>query len=259
MPRETKKLWEITSIISGSNKPIPKDHENVEGGYKYITRKHYSSTPEFDETLPIRTFGLSYVIRNQVLDVGDILFASKGANFIAGIITKDMLPAIASADFFVIRLKKFAEDFIKPEYLLWFLQNEIIMNYAEGQAHHHPGGKSMHIKKSVLTEMEIPIISFEEQDKILHIQTLQKKIASLQNQLNEEMNKATFQVLYGEDNQILEVISVSSENKKAEISQQIGKLQRKIFTIQQELNSSNSEIKLPKEVVKNLKEISTIS
>lgn len=64
MPRETQKLWEIASIISGSNKPIPKDHENVEGGYKYITRKHYSSTSEFDETLPIRTFGLSYVIRN---------------------------------------------------------------------------------------------------------------------------------------------------------------------------------------------------
>lgn len=83
---------------------------------------------------------LTAKMQKNLLQEGDILFASKGVNYLS-VVFREQEKTVASTSFFVIRLKS---PVVTPEYLCWFLRQPSIKAYFKS----NQAGSATIIRKS---------------------------------------------------------------------------------------------------------------
>jgi restriction endonuclease S subunit len=114
---------------------------------------------------------------SHILNVGDILFASKGRNFFAVVYDGQFQPAVASTTFLVLKVQYKS---VVAEYVAWFLNHPktqtLLWSLAKGSA-------IPSISKSNLEQIEIPIPNITKQNAILELQRLQQKERKLHKQI----------------------------------------------------------------------------
>jgi restriction endonuclease S subunit len=103
-------------------------------------------------------------LKKHFLQIGDILIVAKGASFLSAVYDGTYAPAVASTVFLVIKIR--AKKEVLPAFISWYLnlpstQSEL-MNEAKGTSVHS-------INKSVLQNLEIPLLTKAKQEKLLQI------------------------------------------------------------------------------------------
>lgn len=153
-------LKNITNIQTGV---FAKPEAN--GDLIYLQPKYFDSKGEL-KAIGVPDLNKGTIKEKHFLTKGDVLFSSKGFRNFAVTINDEMLPAVASTSFFVIRI---TNDKILPEYLKWYLNQpsslQVLSAFARGTA-------IPSITKGVLGDLEISIPSIEKQKMILKIDNL---------------------------------------------------------------------------------------
>lgn len=127
-------------------------------------------------------------MQKYLLQDGDILFASKGVNYLS-VVFHDQKKAVASTSFFVIRLKSPA---VTPEYLCWFLRQPSVRAYFKSN---QAGSATPLIHKPAVENLEIPVPSLEEQKTIVAIARLSQREMELQQAIIEKKQTIVQQLL----------------------------------------------------------------
>ncbi len=171
--------------------PKLKELANIRTGYSLKGKIKEYATGEFKILQPkdISDHGLEEAgtfvdphvypsIDNHVLSPEDIGLSNKGLNIKSLIFDQNNLfsPTILSSSFFMIRV--FNKQ-INPYYLLWYLQQDQTI---ENLKQLMKGGAVPSLSKKDLGQLEIPIISMEDQNKIV---TLQKQLEMESEKLNK--------------------------------------------------------------------------
>lgn len=139
--------------------------------------KHYSQITDFPHQ--IKSTG---VPKNQILQKGDILFVSKGANNFALVFDKEY-PAIAISVFFIIRI---TNNKVDPYYLAWYINQD----KAQGYLHTGKEGTMItNINKATLENLEIEMPSLQKQNKISEIDKLWKREVDISEAIIERKKK----------------------------------------------------------------------
>ena len=128
--------------------------------------------------------------KNHVLEVGDVLFASKGRDFFAVVYDGKFQPAVASTTFLVLQVDK---NMMIPAFLAWFLNHpktqKLLWSLAKGSA-------IPSISKSILENITIPIPDISKQNLILELFKLQQKEKHIYKQIGKlrqaYINEQTF-------------------------------------------------------------------
>ena len=122
--------------------------------------KHYSEITDFPHQIK-----LSGVPKNQILQKGDILFVSKGANNFALVFDKDY-PAIAISVFFVLRI---TDKKVDPYFLAWYINQE----KAQGYLHTGKEGTMItNINKATLENIPVDVPIIKKQKSIVEMNKL---------------------------------------------------------------------------------------
>lgn len=127
-------------------------------------------------------------MQKYLLQDGDILFASKGVNYLS-VVFHNQKKAVASTSFFVIRLKS---PIVTPEYLCWFLRQPSVRAYFKSN---QAGSATPLIHKPAVENLEIPVPSLEEQKTIVAIARLSKREMELQQAIIEKKQTIVQQLL----------------------------------------------------------------
>lgn len=118
--------------------------------------------------------------RKHLLYKGNILFAAKGSRNVAYTFNNEVEPAIASTMFFVLSLKQQNKNFVKPEYISWYINTPVTQEWLKSRA---KGSGIPSISKSVLEELEISIPDLHTQKTILKITQLRNTEKVLKQQI----------------------------------------------------------------------------
>lgn len=127
-------------------------------------------------------------IQKYLLQDGDILFASKGVNYLS-IVFHGHEKAVASTSFFVIRLKS---SIITPEYLCWYLCQPSTKAYFKV---FQAGSGTPLIHKPAIECLEVPIPPMAEQQLIVRLAQLAEKEKELQQKIIEKRHAILQQLL----------------------------------------------------------------
>ena len=111
---------------------------------------------------------LSPKAQKSLLRPGDILFASKGANYISRVFYGEA-KAVASTSFFVIRTR---QETLSPEYLCWFLRQPSVEAYFKTL---QAGSATPLIHKPAVENLEIPVPLLAVQKLIVDIACLSQR------------------------------------------------------------------------------------
>lgn len=164
-------LKEVAEVLSGVYEKTDPDGE--------IT---YLQTKDCTDTIVTRhasrVFQTSKMHKN-LLHEGDILFTSKGVNYLS-VVFREQEKAVASTSFFVIRLKS---PIVTPEYLCWFLRQPSVEAYFKT---YQVGSATPLIHKPAVENLEIPIPSLTEQNIIVKIADLSQREKELQHAIIEK-------------------------------------------------------------------------
>ena len=120
----------------------------------------------------------SKVPEKYLLQSGDILFISKGANNYALVFRKE-IKAVAAAAFFVLRPD---ESKVIPEYLAWFINQRDAQRFIE---ENRAGTYIPNVNKRTLESIPLRLPEKKLQEKIVQIDILRKREYLLTNQLLE--------------------------------------------------------------------------
>ena len=131
---------------------------------------------------------LTAKMQKNLLQEGDILFASKGVNYLS-VVFREQEKAVASTSFFVIRLKS---PIVTSEYLCWFLCQPSVKAYFKSN---QAGSATPLIHKPAVENLEIPVPSLEEQKTIVAIARLSKREMELQQAIIEKKQTIVQQLL----------------------------------------------------------------
>ena len=183
--KNSKKIKEIASIQTGTYA-----QSVINGDIIYLQSKHFNENGQLRSKLHPEVLR-DNISERHILKPGNVLFAAKGTKNFATLFEEKNDPAIASTSFFVIRLKKFINEIILPEYLVWFLNHSRTQNYLKGNA---IGTSIASISKSVLSDLEISIPDLKTQDCIIKIANLRMKEKALLQQL-ENLRESQIQQL----------------------------------------------------------------
>ena len=131
---------------------------------------------------------LTAKMQKNLLQEGDILFASKGVNYLS-VVFREQEKAVASTSFFVIRLKS---PIVTSEYLCWFLCQPSVKAYFKSN---QAGSATPLIHKPAVENLEIPVPSLEEQKTIVAIARLLKREMELHQVIIEKKQTIVQQLL----------------------------------------------------------------
>lgn len=118
------------------------------------------------------------VPEKYLLQKGDVLFISKGANNFAIVFQEDF-KAVAVSAFFVLRAD---EKKVLPEYLAWFINSKPAQQFLKGN---RAGTYIPNVNKDTLMSLQVKLPSLEKQKQIAAIAELAQKEQSIYNQLKE--------------------------------------------------------------------------
>tara|TARA_R110002124_G_scaffold104339_3_gene254151 strand:- start:10386 stop:10973 length:588 start_codon:yes stop_codon:yes gene_type:complete len=126
-------------------------------------------------------------IKNKYyLEVGDVLFTSKGTNNFALVFKEiDNIPTIASSAIFVIKVDR---NKANPDFVAWYINQSKVQNYFKTN---EAGTYSTSINKTTLEETPIVLPELEVQNNIAKIANLHNQELALSNKLIELKNKLT--------------------------------------------------------------------
>lgn len=149
---------------------------------------YYFQLQDFEENGQQHEFmhpalNINKIPNQHFLQTGDVLFAAKSAKNFAAVIGSDFTPAVASTSFFVIRLKT---ENVLPEFLAYFLNSSSTLNILKNLAR---GTSIPSIRKSDLENIEITIPSIEIQHKIIKLQELSNREASIRMEILEKQKE----------------------------------------------------------------------
>ncbi len=118
------------------------------------------------------------------LEVGDILFISKGGNNYASVFKlDDDIPTVASSVFYVIKVDSTKAD---PYYISWLINTVEIQHYIQANA---TGTYSLNVNRQVVEEIPIILPSLEIQQKIAKVAKLAQREQFIFTSLKEKRNQ----------------------------------------------------------------------
>lgn len=118
------------------------------------------------------------------LQLGDILFISKGANNFAIVFERqDDIPTVASSVFYVIRIDASKAD---PHYVAWFINSVGVQQYFQAYA---AGTYSLSINREVVEGIPIILPPLDIQRKIAKVAKLAQKEQYIYTALKEKRNQ----------------------------------------------------------------------
>ena len=153
-------LKHLANIQTGIfTKPVAK------GDTVYLQPKYFDELGKLTtELVPdLNSIGIA---EKHILKQGDVLFAAKGSKNFATLFDFEGMSAAASTSFFVIRI---FEKNIFPAYLTWYLNHPKTLKYLKGKAR---GSSIASISKAVLSDLELPLPSIDNQNSIIGIDEL---------------------------------------------------------------------------------------
>jgi restriction endonuclease S subunit len=127
---------------------------------------------------------------SHILNVGDVLFASKGRDFFAVVYDGKFQPAVASTTFLVLQMQS---ENVTSDYIAWYLNHpqtqSLLWSFAKGSA-------IPSISKTILEQIEISIPQISKQMAILEVsklQVIEKRIHKQIGKLRQEyINELTY-------------------------------------------------------------------
>tara|TARA_R110002072_G_scaffold249366_2_gene408311 strand:- start:1992 stop:2579 length:588 start_codon:yes stop_codon:yes gene_type:complete len=124
-------------------------------------------------------------IKNKYyLEVGDVLFTSKGTNNFALVFKEiDNIPTIASSAIFVIKVDR---NKANPDFVAWYINQSKVQNYFKTN---EAGTYNTSINKTTLEETPIVLPELEVQNNIAKIANLHNQELALSNKIIELRNK----------------------------------------------------------------------
>lgn len=169
----------LQNIMSGYSFRTKVQNE-IDGSLKVIQLKdledNYQRLGEHLTTIAVDSVPAKYLLQK-----GDVLFISKGANNFALVFNEDY-EAVAVSAFFVLRPN---QDKVISEYLAWFINQRPAQRFFEENS---AGTYIPNINKSTLLSLEVTLPSLEKQKQIAQIAELAKKEQAIYNQLKENRN-----------------------------------------------------------------------
>ncbi len=176
-----KNLAEIRAGYPFRSKIIP----DPGGAISVVQMKDIDEGGNVDSTNLVRTHSLGMdpksemgVRSNKYLLVpGDILFKAKGSKNNAGLLTIDIGHAVASQQFFIIKVDR---QIVEPNYITWYLNYLNDSGYFEKE---NEGTYIPFISKKAVSEIKIPVPSISEQLKIVQLHRMVIKEAELLDQI----------------------------------------------------------------------------
>lgn len=134
---------------------------------------------------------------------GDILFIGRGHRMFAVLIERDLESTVAGSHFFIIRVKK-NEQFIRPDYLTWYINHSRAQRYF---SQHIAGSSLPHINRTTLENLPIIVPPLDVQERIVKAHMCRLKEKALLEKLIEKKKQLLDQLLnqtlqqYQEDNE----------------------------------------------------------
>ena len=132
---------------------------SVKGDVRVIQMKDLNDD-SIDMKEVMRIEGSSDLREHHVLEVGDILFRSRGLATTARLLTEKTEPTIVAAPIFVIRAKT---ESISPRYLIWWINQPASQAYFRSRS---DNSLIRMINKQTLGDLEVGLPSIETQEKI---------------------------------------------------------------------------------------------
>lgn len=160
------RISDLAEIFTGLNYQ-KKEISQKYNGINFIQAKDIANNQLFKNTI-FKIEKISIDKRFILVD-NDILFSAKGSRNFAFLYKSTYGESTASSTFFIVRI---TSNSILPEYLSWYLNQKPAQDYFKSQS---TGTFIPSINKMQLSELEIPIPSFEVQSKIIKIDTLRSK------------------------------------------------------------------------------------
>lgn len=163
-------------ILSGTDLKRPVNAEE-NGNIFVVTRDDIDEYNVLNFKHTIKMFSEN-INEEKFLKDGDILFVIKGAKRIASVVRNVPNNSIAVPSFCIIRLHNQQE--ISPEFLTWYLNQESV----KASLNQFLVGVTIpSIQKKALDTLEIPVIEYKEQQRILNIANLLQKEQKLMKDL----------------------------------------------------------------------------
>ncbi|PER51164.1 restriction endonuclease subunit S [Bacillus thuringiensis] len=118
----------------------------------------------------IKTFSTEKMDGKYLLKKGEILFKkSQSSQYAAGVFSEGPDNLVPSIHFFILSINEKSKDIVIPEYLAWYLGEDVVRKYFQSIA---AGMVTATIKKSDLATLEIAIPPIDVQRKLIEIQRL---------------------------------------------------------------------------------------
>lgn len=118
------------------------------------------------------------------LEIGDILFISKGANNFASVFElDDNVPTVASSVFYVVKTDAAK---VNPHYVAWYINKTEVQQYFQA---HAAGTYSLSITREVVEQIPLRLPSLEIQQKIARVSKLAQKEQFIYTSLKEKRNQ----------------------------------------------------------------------
>lgn len=121
--------------------------------------------------------------RFHFLQDGDVIFKAKSNKHVAAAFRSSMKNVITTLHYFVLSLK---DSNVLPEYLAWYLNQKPAQKYFNSNA---AGTRIPIINKQILSELNIPVISLEKQQRVVDIHKLMCKENDLIEKIAEKRKK----------------------------------------------------------------------
>lgn len=177
MPAQLRKLSDCAEILPGFSLKARAEHEPG-GTHQVIMAKHVSNSLIYDYTdaheLRMSPKGL---VHKYLVKAGDVLFISRGTRNHAAVVNRVPQHTIASATFYILRVKRDLE----PAYLAWSLnQSSIQAQIAQVRT----GAGTPIVQRKLLGDLEIPTPSVKNQHLIVEVGELMMQEKALCQKLN---------------------------------------------------------------------------
>lgn len=186
------KLNQIAEISSGYSFRKKVEHDK-DGDLTVVQMKDLKSNyTEINKDLSRINSKEISKIEKYLLNKGDVLFVSKGANNYASVVDQD-IKAVAASVFFVLRPK---QEIVLPEYLAWYINEKEAQKFIEEK---RAGSYNPSVSKSTVLDMPVKLPNLSRQKLIASLYFLKKRESSLTQQLLEKrhavISHKLFQIL----------------------------------------------------------------
>lgn len=150
-----------------------------DGRFLFLRIGDISQDGTFDQAGLVRIEPNESINETLILKSGDVLFPNRGTRTTALAFPGSKEPTIAGSQFFILRSDP---KLVRPDYLSWFLRSEVAHQYFAGR---RKGSYVQIIQRKDLAELELPLPSLSEQNKIVGIAHLARQERTLSERLAE--------------------------------------------------------------------------